>query len=121
MKLKYSTRVVLVFNRFVIKIPISRRGYLQGKNEKILYNKYKHLNLLGALQYECLGVVIMQKYNQLLELKDQHVQEVKLSIPVLNIDNCDLNNIENWGVHNDKPILIDYGLTEYISTLYSKK
>jgi len=38
---KYSTRLVIILKNVVIKIPISRRGYLQGINEKMIWDKYK--------------------------------------------------------------------------------
>ena len=38
--IKYSTRIVLLFKNIVIKIPINRKGYLQGLNENNIWNKY---------------------------------------------------------------------------------
>ena len=43
---KYSTRLVILLKNIVIKIPLSKRGYLQGLNEKKIWDKYKHLDLL---------------------------------------------------------------------------
>jgi hypothetical protein len=40
-------------------------------------------------------------------------------IPELDVINCDLHKVRNWGQdENLNPILIDYGINEYISTLY---
>ena len=119
LKIKVSTRLVFILQNIVIKIPLSRRGYLQGKNEKVLCNKYYNLNILGHLKWELLGIVCMKRYSTISKIPAEYVNFTKLTIPELNIKNCDLHNVKNWGqdiILN--PILIDYGITEYISTLY---
>jgi len=119
LKIKVSTRLVFILRDIVIKIPLSRRGYLQGKNEKVLWNKYNHLNVLGELKWGCLGVVCMKRYPIINRIPTYVVMGIKSTIPELNIVNCDLHNVKNWGRdENLNPILIDYGITEYISTLY---
>jgi len=40
MKVKVSTRVVFLIGRYAVKIPIDRRGWLQGLNERKLWRKY---------------------------------------------------------------------------------
>jgi hypothetical protein len=116
--IEISTRLVFLFKTFVIKIPLSRRGYLQGKNEKMLYNKYKHIGILGELKWEFAGVVCMKRYKAAHVLDGYDVRYAKSKIPELKIENCDLYNIANWGVENHRSYLIDYGINEYISTLY---
>ena len=119
LKIKVSTRLVFILQNIVIKIPLSRRGYLQGKNEKVLWDKYKHLNMLGELRWERFGVVCMKRYTPLNRIPIGYVNWTKRNILELNIINCDLYNIKNWGRdENLNPILIDYGINEYISTLY---
>lgn len=114
--IRFSTRVVFILPKVVIKIPIDKRGYLQGKNEAILYNKYKHTKLLGELISEFCGVVIMKRYKQLSSKLNEHkVNKIKQTIAELNIENCDLYNPDNWG---EGHILIDYGINERISKLY---
>ena len=108
--------MVFLFPKFVIKIPFDKRGYLQGKNESILFNKYKKSKLLGELIFEFFGVVIMKRYKPLdSELKYSKIKEIKETIKELNIQNCDLFNPENWG---EGHILIDYGINEQISKMY---
>ena len=53
MKIKISTRVVFLIGKYAIKIPVSKRGYLQGKNEAKIYTKYKRYPYLAPL----LGIV----------------------------------------------------------------
>ena len=119
MKIRMSTRLVLVFNKVVIKIPLSCRGYLQGKNEKYLYEKYKGKGLLGELISERFGVVIMKTYPLASRIPEYVVYGIKKEVPELNIPNCDLHNVKNWGKDEHcNPILIDYGINQYISTLY---
>ena len=118
MKIRYSTRLVFIFKTFVIKIPISKRGYLQCKNEKKLYDKYKHLNLLGELYWEHYGIISMKRYNTVDLIEDNIVYDTKDKISELNIVRCDLFNPMNWGIDNNKYILIDYGINEDISKMY---
>ena len=49
--MKISTRVVFIFSTFVIKFPISYRGYLQCKNEKKIWDKYKHTGFLFHVNF----------------------------------------------------------------------
>ena len=63
--IRFSTRVVFILPKVVIKIPIDKRGYLQGKNESALYKKYKNTKMLGRLISEFCGVVIMERYKPL--------------------------------------------------------
>lgn len=115
---KVSTRIVFIFKKFVIKIPISYRGYLQCKNEKILFDKYKNLDLLAELYWEKFGVICMKKYNLSKERSYEQIFKVKEKIKELDIDNCDLFKINNWGIENNKYYLIDYGINERISKMY---
>ena len=119
LKIKSSTRLVFILKGVVIKIPLSRRGYLQGKNEKTLWDKFSHLNMLGELRWEKIGIVCMKRYSPLNRIPKGYVNWIKRNIPELNVINCDLHNVKNWGRDgNSNPILIDYGINEYISTLY---
>ena len=117
--IRISTRVVLLLPKVVIKIPISLRGYLQGKNESKLYKKYKHYHLLGRLHWEVLGIVCMKKYKVATEIRFDDVKDLKYWIPHLDIENCDLHNPKNWGYNErNNLLLIDYGINEKISKMY---
>ena len=119
LKIKSSTRLVFILKDIVIKIPLSWRGYLQGKNEKTLWDKYNHLNMIGELRWERFGIVCMKRYSPLNRIPNGCVNWIKRNISELNVINCDLHNVKNWGRDdNSNPILIDYGINEYISTLY---
>jgi len=114
--IKISTRIVFLLPKIVIKIPVDKRGYLQGKNESALYNKYKNTKLLGELISEFCGIVIMKRYKPLGSKLDLNiVMDIKNEIVELDIENCDLYNPDNWG---EGHILIDYGINEHISKLY---
>jgi hypothetical protein len=120
LKIKISTRLVFIFRDTVIKLPLSRRGYLQGKNEKVLWDKYQHLTILGELRWERLGIVSMTRYSTLDIIPIGYVNWIKRNIPELDIINCDLHNVKNWGQDTRlNPVLLDYGITQYISTLYT--
>ena len=124
--IRYSTRLVFLLGKIVIKIPLSKRGYLQCKNEKKMWDKYKHLNILGKLYWEWNGIICMKKYkptNILINEKETHkfidtVIGVKHMIPEFDIEKCDLYRTDNWGRLGNDYVLIDYGINEEVSKLY---
>jgi len=118
MNIKYSTRAVIILKNIVIKIPISRRGYLQGLNENAIWNKYYELDLLAELKWMFMGIVCQKRYSITKSIPDRVVLYTKKEIPEFNIPNCDLYNPENWGVENNKYILLDYGINKHIANLY---
>ena len=116
--IKLSTRLVILLPNMVLKLPLSRRGYLQSKNEKAIWSKYKYLYHLGVLHWEFLGIVCMKRYKPVKAIPTLTVMLAKSIIQELDIDRCDLYNPENWGIENEQFYLIDYGISQYISTLY---
>jgi hypothetical protein len=118
--IRVSTRVVFIFKNFVIKFPISRRGYLQGKNERYIWNKYKDYFLLAPLKWERFGIICQSRCKSVgyEKFSTNYVRLVKNIMPEFNIENCDLYNIKNWGVYNDYVVLLDYGVNEEISKMY---
>ena len=116
--IKYSTRLVIILKTVVIKIPITRKGYLQGLNEKRIWNKYKNTASLAELNWMFLGVVCQRRYDTVLSIPTRVVKRNKASMPEFDFDNCDLYNPENWGVDGKRYILLDYGVNEYIASLY---
>ena len=119
MKIRISTRVVFVFKRRVIKIPVSYRGYLQCKNERELWDKYSSAGLLGKMYWYRFGIVCMKRYRRATQSPLNKICEVKNKIPELNIINCDLHVIANWGFQQGNYYLIDYGINERISKMYN--
>jgi hypothetical protein len=115
-QIKSSTRVVIILKDRVYKIPIDYRGYLQGKNESKVWRQYKHTNKLAPLIWERFGIVCQVKCDTICHRPP--IEEVKELIPQLNIDNCDLHNIENWGQYQGNTVLLDYGIDERISKMY---
>jgi hypothetical protein len=118
MKIKVNTRLVILVSDIAIKIPFNLRGFLQSKNEKYLWNKYKGLGMLGKLHWEFCGIVCMKRYKPVNKILGAYVKGIKRVIPELNIKNCDINNYRNWGSENGYNILIDYGINERISKMY---
>lgn len=119
MQIKMSTRMVFIFKSFVIKVPLSRRGYLQGKNEGKLYHKYKDTRRLAQLRWERFGIVCMKKYDVCISIPPSVVRHYKNTMDELNVVNCDLHNPKNWGLRDNKfYILLDYGITEQVSKMY---
>jgi hypothetical protein len=119
MKIRISTRLVLIFEKRVIKIPLSYRGYLQCKNEKFIWEKYKHTGVLAELYSERFGIVVMKRYPVANRVPEYVVYGLKREIPEFDIPNCDLYRKDNWGItENLGHILIDYGINERISKMY---
>lgn len=119
--LKYSTRLVIVLKNIVIKIPINKRGYLQGLNEKYIWNKYKDITSLAELKWMYLGIVCQKRYDtELLTVPNIVVRRIKSKVPEFNFADCDLHNSENWGMEGKNYILLDYGINQKIANLYHK-
>jgi hypothetical protein len=121
MNIKYSTRVVIILKNIVIKIPISRRGYLQGLNEKKIWDKYNNTNSLAELKWMFMGVVCQKRYTTVSLIPTRVIYYAKEVMPEFDFDNCDLYRASNWGIGDDKYILLDYGVNEYIASLYKNK
>ena len=120
MKLKYSTRLVIILKNVVIKIPVSRRGFLQGRNEKTIWAKYNQMAPLAELKWEWIGIVCQKRYTQADVISTASVNQIKEIIPEFAFTGCDLYNFKNWGVEQNKFILLDYGINKHISTLYKQ-
>lgn len=116
--LKYSTRIVIVFDNVVVKIPISRRGYLQGLNEKKIWDKYNKYGLLAELKWMFMGIVCQKRYDTVVSIPNIVVSVIKELMPEFDFDNCDLYNPANWGIYGKKYILLDYGINKHIANLY---
>ena len=85
MKIKVSTRVVFLLKNIVIKIPISYRGYLQCKNEKFIWDKYKHTGMLAELHSERFGIIVMKKYPSANRVPEYVVHGIKSEISEFDI------------------------------------
>ena len=117
-RFKVSTRVVVITKYKVYKIPIDYRGWLQGINERIIWDKYQDLYCLAPLIWSFGGIVCMQRVEPVEKISNEMVMSVKRLITPLNIPYCDLYNPENWGKHFGKIVLLDYGINERISKMY---
>ena len=116
---KYSTRLVIILKNIVIKIPINRKGYLQGLNEKKIWDKYNSIVYLAELKWMFMGIVCQKKYDtELLVVPNIVVRRIKSIVKEFDFDNCDLYNTENWGMEGKEYILLDYGINKYIASLY---
>ena len=116
--IKYSTRLVIILKNVVIKIPVSRKGYLQGINEKNIWDKYKGIAPLAELKWFCMGIVCQKRYNTITSISKPVVKRIKLKIPEFDFKNCDLHNPDNWGRSGKRYILLDYGVNAYVASLY---
>ena len=121
MRIEYSTRLVFIFKTLVIKIPLSKRGYLQGLNEKKIWDKYKDIAPLAKLKWMYLGIVCQVRCEPIKLISSIKISKIKLLIEEFNFDYCDLYNPNNWGMYDNKIVLIDYGITKSISKLYKLK
>lgn len=60
----------------------------------------------------------MQRVRPTQYVPPQMVLNVKMQIPVLNIANCDLWNVANWGEYQNRRVLLDYGISEQVAAMY---
>jgi len=116
-QIKYSTRLVVCIGRYAIKIPIEKRGYLQGLHEVRLWRKYRSKSL-APIYWGKFGIVCQRRCKPLRVFQNSLVENIRKQIPELHIENCDLFNPENWGEYNSSPVLLDYGNDESISQMY---
>jgi hypothetical protein len=116
--IKLSTRLVIILNNVVIKVPLNKKGYLQGLNEKIIWDKYNKIAILAELKWMFAGIVCQKKYNVTESIPKRIVNRNKKLMPEFDFNNCDLYNPKNWGVNGKKYVLLDYGVNEYIASLY---
>ena len=117
--IRYSTRVVIMLGGVVIKIPLTRRGYLQGINEKKIWDKYNSNVALAELKWMFAGIVCQKRYSADLQMIPTGVvKRYKSKVSEFDFDNCDLNNPENWGYDEKGYVLLDYGINEYVASLY---
>jgi len=115
---RYSTRFVIIFKKFVIKIPICRKGFLQGYNEQKIWINYKDTAPLAELKWMFMGIVCQKRYTTIEKVPQSEVDKIKKLIPEFDFDNCDFWNYENWGKDGEKYILLDYGNSPYVASLY---
>ena len=115
--LKISTRVVILIGDYAFKIPIDKRGYLQGINEKKIWDKYGQTASIAKLYWMFLGVVCQKRYNRIKHIPKMEVVNIKKIIPEFDFENCDFWNYENWGVDDNKYILLDN--SPYVASLYN--
>ena len=118
MKIKLSTRLVLIGKKKVLKIPFDRRGYLQGKNEKKVWDKYNAFCNLAPLVWSRFGIVVQIRCEPLDVFDYSYVKKIKKIVSNFDIDNCDLYKLQNWGMYKGKQVLLDYGIDERISKMY---
>jgi len=118
---RISTRLVILFKNFVVKIPLERKGFLQCRNEKSIWKKYKDVAPLAELRFALLGVIIQKRYTEVDYIPIEEVDKIKSIIPEFQFENGDLWNYENWGQdENGNYILLDYGNSKYLAGLYKK-
>lgn len=118
MKIKISTRLVILTKTKAYKIPLDRRGWLQGINEGNVWTKHKASGYLAPLIWSFGGFVCMHRVTPTNEIPLQLVATIKAAIPAFDIANCDLYRLENWGEYMGSCVLLDYGIDERVSTMY---
>lgn len=116
--IKVSTRLVIITRRKAFKIPLDRRGWLQGINERKVWEAHKESGLLAPLLWSLGGFVCMEKVRPTYYVPPHLIRKMKDMIPAMNIENCDLHRVENWGERHGKRVLLDYGIDERISKMY---
>lgn len=117
-KIKVSTRLVILSKTKAFKIPLDRRGWLQGVNETKVWENHKKSGYLAPLLWSFGGFVCMRRVTPTNEVPLQLVATIKAAIPALDVANCDLCRLENWGEYMGAHVLLDYGIDERVSKMY---
>ena len=115
---RYSTRFVILFKNIVVKIPLNKKGFLQGYNEKKVWDKYQNKAPLANLKWMFLGIVCQRRYRTIDAIPQTEVYKIKKLIHEFDFEDCDFYNYENWGKDGEKYILLDYGNSPYVASLY---
>jgi len=129
MQLKYGgERKVFIFDKIVIKIPYTWKGWLSNINEIYNWHMYKELKYIMCpiLFHDLLGLfIIMRKANQnnlkkydnyLNMVKSKHkiiYDDIEYSHPVLN----DIH-YSNLGMYKGSLVKIDYGNWYWLYNIY---
>ena len=129
MQLKYGgERKVFIFNKIIIKIPYTWKGWLSNINEIYNWHTYKDLKYIMCpiLFHDLLGIfIIMRKANQdnlkeyenyLNTVMNKHkviYDNIKYPHPVLND-----THYSNLGVYEGKLVKIDYGNWFWLYNIY---
>lgn len=117
-EIKASTRLVILTKKYALKIPFDKRGFLQGKNEAYIWNKYKHTGFFAPLIWQFFGIVCQRRCHEVDDFDLFMVLEIKENIKEFDFLNCDLFNQDNWGLYLGRQVLLDYGINERISKMY---
>jgi len=97
---------------------------MQGLNECYLWKRYKNHRTLVPILWEWNGVVCQQRVQTL----NSHITPRRLAhtrmqllkeIPELDMPNCDLRKRDNWGLHNSRIVLLDYGISPAVADMYN--
>jgi len=129
MQLKYGgERKVFIFNKIIIKIPYTWKGWLSNINEIYNWHTYKDLKYIMCpiLFHDLLGIfIVMRKANQdnlkeyenyLNTVMNKHkviYDNIKYPHPVLND-----THYSNLGVYEGKLVKIDYGNWFWLYNIY---
>lgn len=116
--LRMSTRLVLLTPRRAYKIPLGIRGILQGINERKLWDTHAHTGLLAPLLWSFAGFVCMERVENVKSIPVEAIAEAKAKLPVFQFSNCDLFWPANWGWHEGRLVLLDYGITKGLARFY---
>jgi len=129
MQIKYGgERKVFIFDKIVIKIPYTWKGWLSNINEIYNWHMYKELKYIMCpiVFHDLLGLfIIMRKANQDdLKKYDNYLNIVKSKHKII-YDNIEyphpvLNDIHysNLGVYKDNLVKIDYGNWYWLYNIY---
>lgn len=118
MKVKISTRVVFLIGDVAVKIPVGRRGWIQGWNERKIWAKYAETGLLVPLIGSFGPVILQRRVEEVVHVCPITIARVKFQIEEFRFDRCDLWNPANWGRMNGEIVLLDYGIDRRVAGMY---
>ncbi len=122
-----SSRIVLLIGSRAIKIPFSRCGVEQSRQELETWGTHKHKSsksFLCPIKWNVGPIVVQERTKPMTQEEFSSisffVDLTEMMIPEMRFRRGDLWRHENWGKLKGLPVLIDYGLNHNIERKYYK-
>lgn len=116
-----SSRIVILLGKFAIKIPFSRCGIEQSKQEIFTWEKYRQTPF-NQIRKTFGPIIVSDRCERVtretLPDFDRYVDYFSSIYPELQFEEGDIHNPENWGFCEGELVIVDYGLNRRIEKKY---
>lgn len=105
----HSNRLIIPIGRYILKVPLNKRGKELGKTEWKTWRVYGGTRLLAPIKWEWLGVVCQRRLMPVSKVPPTSIEFVGRFIPSLGDTVYDITNPDNWGLLSSTTVLVNYG------------